>query len=865
MTKVKDRLLLLDANSYFYRAFYALPYLTSPKGQPTGAIYGTVNMLLSLLKTYPSALMVAVFDGPGPKFRHQLLSSYKSHRPPMPQEMVAQLAITKEVIRAMGILVLEQPGLEADDVIASLAHLGKQHHLKVVISTGDKDLTQLVDSEVLVVDTMRRRIFDAKEVEVKFGVSPAQMTEYLMLLGDQSDEIPGVPGIGKVTAAKLLQTYGNLDNILRHLNELPAKAANALKTALEKDQFTLTRKLVSLKLAPLDLSLDDITIKPQDTTKLKELYQELGFHQWLKALNSAGAAEIESAPKTSQPAQQELQLNILDNDSVKVLSEAKTLSLFWQQLKTLDCCAMLSEDHFQSCKFYTGSATFKLDQPLTKAFWEQLAKFKELTLVVSESKAWWKFWLQNQLPAPLVIRDVQLMAYLNDNARRHYALDDLISDYVTSNASSKPAQLLELDKVLKQQLMARPINLKLLTSIDQPLTKVLAKMELAGVQLDAKELTDFSQELATKVAELAAEIYLLAGREFNLNSPKQLSEVLYQQLNLPALKKTATGLHSTAEAVLQRLAPKHPLIAKLLTYRTLMKIKSTYLDPLPKLISQEDHRIHTSYHQTAVLTGRLSSSDPNLQNIPIWSEEGQRIRKAFKAPPGKQLLTIDYSQIELRIMAHLAGDEALIKAFKDGDDVHQRTAAEILAKPLNQVTDLERRLAKTINFGLIYGMSAFGLADRLHIANAEAMRYVQRYFERFKNVKNYIDAVHHAASENGYVETMLGRRLIIPNLHAAKVTLKQAAFRVAVNATVQGSAAELIKLAMIAVQQWIEHAKRDVRMLMQVHDELIFEVADDDAAECSAKIQHLMETAYQLKVPLEAKAGLGKTWEQAKH
>lgn len=901
-----DRLLLLDASSYFYRAYYAMPALVNAQGELTGAIYGTVNMLRSLLNQYPSRYVAVVFDSAGPSMRKELYPAYKANRPHMPDEMFRQLAPTKEIMQAMGFYLLERAGVEADDLLGSLASYGKRLGLEVIISTGDKDLAQLVDERVILVDTMSHSVYDPDGVEHKFGVKPNQIVDYLMLLGDSSDNIPGVSGIGKVTAAKLLQEYGNIENMLTHSDQLSPRIAEKLQQA--KSQFAWTRQLITLQ-SQMDLSIELLSLQPlaPDWQKLVELYQYYDFRKWLKEArehfeigNDVVKSNVRrpSYAAEGDDAEGFQQLDLFDSVSSTVSDEkldelfvrevtydSRELQQLLEDLQTTRECELLllgeqyeQYERLEVVCYSNGSVYhFSLADANSLTILRTIWQIPAVQYFSYDVKFWWKLILKNHWQFGGIWHDVKLAAYLQDNAHANYNLDEIMELYLNLDVAGRAGQdnlmvtgqlvrrLKDLYQGLEQQLADWSTSKYLLEQIDMPLAKVLAAMELHGVQLDAQELIRYSGELAEQLTELEEQIYQSTGMCFNLNSPKQLADVLYKHLQLPALKRTGTGQHSTSEQVLQKLIDHHPVVAMLLKYRGLMKMKSTYLDPLPQLISPTTGRVRTHYHQTSVLTGRLSSSAPNLQNIPMWSEAGQRIRRAFLAPTGKVLLAIDYSQIELRVMAHLAGDQTLINAFCAGEDVHRHTAAEVLGVAPEEVTEEDRRLAKTINFGLIYGMSSFGLAERLGMSRPAAASYVKRYFAGFPGVEKYIARVHEQVKQQGYVTTILGRKLFIPNLGAAQSRLRQAAYRVAVNATVQGSAAELIKLAMLSVQRWIESEALDILMLMQVHDELIFELPAERASEYGQHLKVLMENVYELRVPLVASVGCGATWEAAKH
>ncbi|MHB8622404.1 MAG: DNA polymerase I [Sulfuricaulis sp.] len=893
-------LVLVDGSSYLYRAFHAMPALANSRGQPTGAVYGVVNMLRRLLLDYEPEYMAVVFDAPGKTFRDEIYPEYKAHRPPMPDALSLQIDSVHAIIRALGLPLIQVQGVEADDVIGTLARAAAARARAVVISTGDKDLAQLVDGHVRLVDTMQDAEYDGAAVEAKFGVTPAQIVDYLALVGDTSDNIPGVPGVGPKTAAKWLQQYATLAGIVTHAGDIPGKAGENLRAAGE--QLALARRLATIKCdVDLKLTPDDLKRTPPDTARLRELFARLEFKAWLAEL---GGANPDVASTAGTPAVNAAYDMITDMAALDVwLQRLSTSELFAIDTETTSLDVLQAEIVGVSFTDQAGAGAYvplAHRYPGAPAQLERaavLAKLKPLLEDAARPKIGQNFKYDMNVLANYGIQlagmryDTMLESYVLDSTATRHDMDSLALKYIgyktvkyedvtghgkhQINFSEVPLALattyaaedaditFRLHQHLWPRLTATPTLVKLFDEIEMPLVSVLARMERHGVRIDVAMLRTQSGELAKRLLELEHEAYRLAGQPFNMGSPKQIQEVLYVKHKLPVLKKTPTGQPSTAEEVLQELALDYPLPQIILDYRGLAKLKSTYTDKLPEMIDPHTGRVHTSYHQAVAATGRLSSTDPNLQNIPIRTAEGRRVRQAFVAAPGYQILSADYSQIELRIMAHLSGDRGLIQAFAENMDVHRATAAEVFGVAPELVSDDMRRAAKAINFGLIYGMSAYGLAKQLHIDRAAAQEYVERYFKRYPGVRDYMERTRETARRQGYVETLFGRRLHTSEISAANMNRRQAAERAAINAPMQGTAADLIKLAMLAVDRWILESGLDIRMIMQVHDELVFEISDSALATAEERIRQAMSEVAQLSVPLVVDVGIGRNWDEA--
>jgi len=916
MSKPK-KLWLVDGSSYLYRAFFALPPLSTTTGIPTGAVLGVLNMLNKLLKEEDPELVAIVMDAPGRTFRDDLFEEYKAHRPPMPDELRAQIEPLIEAIPALGLPLLRIQGVEADDVIGTLAERAAKHGMKVVISTGDKDMAQLVNDDITIVNTMFDTKLDRAGVKAKFDVLPTQMVDYLALVGDSSDNIPGVPKVGPKTAAKWLNEYGSLDEIIKHAKDIEGKVGESLRDNL--DTLELSRKLATIR-CDLDLPLKptELTRKLPDVETLSALYKRLEMNSLLRQLTGTGAqaaggrdtaSERVSSGGASEPVsrppvparqyeaittQKQLDTWLAKLEKASLFAfDTETTSLDYMQAEIVGMSFCIDPGHAAYLPLahdYPG-APDQLDRKKT------LAKLKSLLESDKHPKVGHHLKYDAHVLQNHGIRlggmryDSMLESYvLNSSATRH-DMDSCAKLYLgvdtikyedvagkgakqipfnqvalkeaTEYAAEDADVTLQLHNVLHGELKKNKALLKVYEEIEQPLVPVLLEMEHRGVLVDRAKLRKQSGEIAKRLVELEADAHKSAGQPFNLDSPKQLQEILFTKLGLPVGQKTRTGQPSTSEDVLEELAEKYLLPRIILEYRGLAKLRSTYTEKLPEQIDEKTGRVHTSYHQAVAVTGRLSSSDPNLQNIPVRTPEGRRIRQAFIAPKGHLLLSADYSQIELRIMAHLSGDEGLRRAFADDGDIHRATAAEVFDAEPEKVTAEQRRAAKAINFGLIYGMSAFGLARQLGIERHAAQEYVARYFGRYPAVREYMDRTREQARSRGYVETAFGRRLYLPDIRSRDRNLQQYAERSAINAPMQGTAADIIKRAMIGVHAWLEESKVAAHLVMQVHDELVLEVANSAVEKVRRKVVEIMSGAAELSVALKVDTGSGPNWDDA--
>ncbi len=912
--------ILVDGSSYLYRAFHALPPLSTSKGQPTGAIKGVVNMLRSLRKEYPHSAMAVVFDAKGDTFRNAMYPEYKANRPPMPDELRSQVQPLHAIIRAMGIPLLIVDGVEADDVIGTLAMQAREHKHDVLISTGDKDMAQLVGPHVTLVNTMTNTVMDREGVIEKFGIAPEQIVDYLALMGDKVDNIPGVDKCGPKTAVKWLQEYGTLDNVIANADRIGGKIGENLRTAITF--LPLSRQLATIKV-DLDLPQNWHDLKPDepDRETLLALFTEMEFRSWINEISHGGdviaAVKQRDNTKDMFPAPEEpiAADNKLPDFTAQyeTVTDMEHLQRWIKKLAAADYFSFDTEtdqlDYMQAnivgLSFATacGEALYipvahdYLGAPAQLSRSETLQALKAILESDQHKKVMQhgKYDMNVLARAGITLRgvayDTMLESYVLDSVATRHNMDDLAKkylDYTTvgfEDIAGKGANqltfnqidlekaafyaaedadiTLRLHETLWPQLCKESALQSVFESIEMPLVPVLSRIERNGVLVDARILHQHSIELGERMQQLTQQAFELAGQEFNLGSPKQLQEIFYDKLQLPVLKKTPTGQPSTAEPVLAELALDFPLPKVIMEYRGLSKLKSTYTDKLPQMIDPATGRVHTSYHQAVTATGRLSSTDPNLQNIPVRTEEGRRVRQAFIASPGYKILAADYSQIELRIMAHLSADAGLCDAFAKGLDIHRATAAEVFGMALDKVTNEQRRSAKAINFGLIYGMSAFGLAKQLQTGRGQAQEYIDLYFSRYPGVLRYMEETRHHAAENGYVETLFGRRLYLPDIHAKNGGIRQAAERTAINAPMQGTAADIIKRAMISVDQWLATSGIDARMIMQVHDELVFEVAEKDVETLQHNVQGLMSGAAALHVPLVVDTGIGNNWDEA--
>ena len=899
------RLILVDGSSFLFRAYHAIPPLTSPKGVPTNAIHGVTNMLRKLIADYHSDYITVVFDAPGGTFRNELYAEYKAHRPPMPDDLRVQIEPLHQIIRAMGLPLIIESGIEADDVMGVLAKQAERQGYEIIISTGDKDMAQMVNEHIILENTMSNTRMDIQGVIDKFGVRPDQIIDYLALVGDSVDNIPGVPNCGPKTAAKWLAQYGTLDNLMAHADEIGGKIGDNLRASL--DHLPLSKQLTTIVCdMELPYIVEDCHQQPVNTAELIKLLTELGFLTWLKQLaNSAESPQVvpetanekpdvvESSYETILTEQQLNQwLNRIDNAELFAF-DTETTSLDYSKAQIVGVSFAVEAGkaaYLPLAHTYPG-APEQLDRTATLAKLKPLLENPDKHKLGQHLKYDAHVLANHGISLCGIAHDTMMESYvLNSTATKHN-MDDIAKTYLGVNtihyedvagkgAKQIPFQevaieqatpyaaedadiTLRLHQCLLPKLQQLPSLYALYTEIEIPLISVLERIESNGVLIDSAMLAQQSLEIASKVVSIEQHAHNLVGRTFNIGSPKQIQEILYDQQKLPVLKKTPTGQPSTDESVLQDLAVDYELPRLILEYRGLSKLKSTYTDKLPQQVNDKTGRVHTSYHQAVAATGRLSSTDPNLQNIPIKSEEGRKIRQAFIAPPGYKILAADYSQIELRIMAHLSGDSGLLDAFNEGLDVHRATAAEVFGVAPEQVTNDLRRSAKAINFGLIYGMSSFGLAKQLGLSRSQAQSYIDLYFARYPGVKNYMDTIREQAREQGYVETLFGRRLYLPEIKSKNAAMRQYAERTAINAPMQGTAADIIKRAMIATDQWLIREQADAKMIMQVHDELVFEIAEDKLADYSDTIRSLMCNAAELTVPLIVDVGIGNNWDEA--
>ncbi|MCB1699478.1 MAG: DNA polymerase I [Pseudomonadales bacterium] len=904
MTADSAPIVLVDGSSYLYRAFHALPPLTNSSGQATGAVKGVISMIRRLHKDYPGSPVAVVFDAKGKTFRDEMFPEYKAQRPPMPDELREQIEPIHAIVKAMGLPLLCVDGVEADDVIGTLARQAAAQGRAVVISTGDKDMAQLVDEHVTLVNTMTETVLDVAGVEQKFGIPPELVIDLLALMGDKADNIPGVPGVGEKTALGLLQGLGGLDAIydsLEKVSELSFRGAKtmAAKLKAEKEKAYMSYSLATIKTdVALDLTPEQLHNSEPDRTALVDWYTRMEFRSWLEEILSGDGPElaaevmpVEYDIVTTQQALDEWLQRLRDAELFAF--DTETTSLDYMEARVVGVSfavepgraayVPLAHDYLGAPQQLARDAVLDQLKPLLED--ERRAK-------VGQNLKYDASVLANHGIDLKGIRfDTMLESYVLDSTATRHDMDSLALKYLghktihfediagkgvkqlTFNqikveeagpyAAEDADITLRLHQVLWPRLSEQAGPCEVFGSIEMPLVPLLSRLERQGALISRELLAAQSGELGARLQELEAGAHELAGQEFNLGSPRQLGQILFEKLELPIIKKTPKGAPSTAEEVLAELALDYPLPKLLLEHRSLSKLKSTYTDKLPEMINPGTGRVHTSYHQAVAATGRLSSSDPNLQNIPIRTQEGRRIRQAFIAPQGYRIVAADYSQIELRIMAHLSADPGLLKAFREGQDVHRATAAEVFEVNLDEVSGDQRRKAKAINFGLIYGMSAFGLARQLHLGRSEAQQYIDRYFERYPGVQQYMDRTRALAREQGYVETLFGRRLHLPEINARNKMRAQAAERTAINAPMQGTAADIIKRAMLAVDHWLGDEGPDARMIMQVHDELVFEVASAEVGPVSERICSLMSAAAELAVPLLVEAGSGANWDEA--
>ncbi|MEQ4625880.1 DNA polymerase I [Providencia manganoxydans] len=924
----ENPLILVDGSSYLYRAYHAFPPLTNSAGEPTGAMYGVLNMLRSLIMQYKPSHVAVVFDAKGKTFRDELFESYKSHRPPMPDDLREQIAPLHEMVEAMGLPLLVVSGVEADDVIGTLARQASQKGIPVLISTGDKDMAQLVEPNITLINTMTNTILGPQEVEDKYGVPPELIIDFLALMGDSSDNIPGVPGVGEKTALALLQGIGSLEKIYNSLDDIAPLGFRGSKTLAPKMEENRELAFLSYQLATiktdveLEKTCEELAVSEPNVDKLHQLFSRYEFKRWLADVESGtwmdaknGKSSAPTATKFEKKVEAIVAAPILNAENYQTILEQADLERWVKKLASAPLFAFDTETDSlntqearlvgMSFAIEAGRAAYLplghdyLDAPVQLPLDDVLAAMKPILendkiLKVGQNLKYDAEVLLNYgIELKGIEFDTMLESYVLNSvagmgrhdmdslAERHLnhktvsfeeiagkgkkqlTFNQIALEQAANYAAEDADVTLLLHQALYPQLEVEPKLNKVFREIEMPLVPVLVRMERTGVLIDANVLAAQSKQITARLAELEKEAFELAGEEFNLASPKQLQTILFEKLQLPIIKKTPSGAASTNEEVLEELALDHALPKLLLEHRSLAKLKSTYTDKLPLMISPKTQRVHTSYHQAVTATGRLSSRDPNLQNIPVRTEEGRRIRQAFIARKGYKVVAADYSQIELRIMAHLSQDKGLLTAFAEGKDIHRATAAEVFGVPLEQVTNDQRRSAKAINFGLIYGMSAFGLARQLGIPRGEAQRYMDLYFERYPGVLRYMENTRHQASEQGYVETLEGRRLYLADIKSSNGMRRKAAEREAINAPMQGTAADIIKKAMIAVDSWLRAEKPNADMLMQVHDELVFEVKESELDGVIEKVRELMEQSMQLDVPLKVDVGIGDNWDEA--
>ncbi len=924
----KPPFILVDGSSYLFRAFHGLPPLTNSKGQDTGAIYGVVNMLKSLIKQYNPTHMAVIFDAKGKTFRDDIYKEYKANRPPMPDELRSQIEPLHTIIKAMGLPVIVESGVEADDVIGTLAKHATEKGIETLISTGDKDMAQLVNEHVTLINTMTNQIMDVEGVNTKFGIPPELVIDFLALKGDKVDNIPGVPGVGDKSAQALLNGIGGIDDIYKNLDkiaDLSFRGSKSMAAKMEEyeEQARLSYTLATISV-DLDLEYDVETLMPcqADNEQLRDLFAEYEFKRWhaeVSALVAGGDTsntpstdandnddnEEESGSSLSVEIDKLKYETVLDKDRFNewvdklakaelIAFDTETTSLNYMdaEIVGVSFCIEEGEAAYVPVAHDYPDAPAQLSREFVLDALKPILESDQVIKVGQHIKYDKNVLANYDITLNGIGFDTMLESYvLNSTAQRH-DMDSLALAYLGHKtihfeeiAGKGAKQLtfnqinldeagpyaaedaditLRLHNAIWSKLKDIPELKNLLIDVEVPLACVLSRMEQEGVLIDSQRLRQQSQDLATRIAELENEVHEEAGEPFNLGSTKQLQHVLFEKMSLPVIKKTPKGAPSTSEDVLQELALEYPLPKKIMEYRGLTKLKNTYTDKLPKMINHRTGRVHTSYHQAVTATGRLSSTDPNLQNIPIRNEEGRRVRQAFVPREGNKFVAADYSQIELRIMAHLSGDKGLLDAFANGKDIHKATAAEVFGVPLEDVTTEQRRSAKAINFGLIYGMSAFGLSKQLNIPRNEAQKYMDLYFERYPGVLEYMDSTRETAKEKGYVETVFGRRLYLPDIKASNGARRKGAERAAINAPMQGTAADIIKMAMIKVDDWIrKNASDDVTMMMQVHDELVFEIKEDKVDAYVSTITSLMESAATLNVPLVVEAGVGENWDEA--
>ncbi|WP_392561222.1 DNA polymerase I [Orbus sturtevantii] len=919
----QNPIILVDGSSYLYRAFFATPPLKNPKGEPSGAVYGVINMIRSLINQYSPTHIAVVFDAKGGSFRKEIYSEYKATREAMPEDLRVQIEPIHAILNAMGLPLLCVEGVEADDVIGTLAKRAEAEGLDVLISTGDKDMAQLVSGKITLINTMNNVVLDPQGVEQKFGVPPNKIIDFLALMGDSSDNIPGVAGVGEKTATSLLTEFSSIDDIYQHIDnidKLTIRGAKSIKQKLidNENNARLSYLLATIKTdVAIDLTNEQLKPKPYDNNKLREFFEYQGFNRWINDLQSGSFIKAKTIVPSNELINNDIESDQLinaqsDDKNYQTILTSEQLDSWVVKLKSAQLFAFDTEtnsiDHFhaqlvgislsinpnEAC--YIPIHHYYLGVPKQLSIDEIIQKLKpifedeNIKKIGQNAKFDYCILANYGITVKGIAFDTMLESYVLNSNERH-DMDSMARKYL----DHKTVTYDELTKVDRKKVTIDMVDIeqttlyasedaditlllhnhlwpniekesqlkKLFTDIEMPLAIILANMERTGVLIDEKQLNQHSKELKIKLDQLEKQIHELAGEPFNIASPKQLQVILFEKKQLPIIKKTPKGDPSTNEEVLSELANDYELPRLILEYRGLAKLKNTYTDKLPLMISEKDHRIHTNYNQVGTVTGRLSSNDPNLQNIPVRNEEGRKIRQAFIAPKGYKIVSADYSQIELRIMAHLSQDKNLLDAFANDKDIHRFTASEILSKNEQDVTSEERRRAKAVNFGLIYGMSAFGLSKQINIARHEAKFYIDSYFERYPNVERYMENTRLLAAEKGYVETLSGRRLYLPKINSSNGIEKRAAERAAINAPMQGTAADIIKTAMIEMDKFIDTQNDKIKMIMQVHDELVFEVKENDIDFIAKQIKSIMENCYKLAIPLKVDIGIGDNWDQA--
>ena len=893
MSEEKDPIILVDGSSYLYRAYHALPPLMTSKNQPTGAIKGVISMIKRVLIDHPDSPLAVVFDAKGKTFRHDMYSEYKANRPPMPEDLVQQIEPIHRIISLMGIKLIMISGVEADDVIGTLAEQARQKKLNTVISTGDKDMTQLVCDNVSVVNTMSGELLDENGVMKKFGVGPELITDYLALIGDKSDNVPGVDKVGPKTAVKWLNEYKNIEGIKKNAESIGGKVGENLRSSIET--LDLAHELVKIKIdVPLEIGIEDLAVSEPDVEQLSEVYKELEFNSWLQEVpaNKTVKSEINSSYVciSTEKSLKELIKKASKAKTIAVDTETTGLDYMDTELVGISLSYQAGEAYYIPLK-HDDDSVDQLDLDIVLKELRPLLEDSSNKIIGQNIKFDRNVLAKYGVDIASIKNDTMMMSYVLDASATRHNLDALSSYYLNYKTSTfedvagKGVKQITFDKVpieaatnyaaedaditlrlyeeLNPRLEGEGTLNKLNDEIEIPLIEVLSEMEQNGAILNSKILNSQSKDLESRIKKLEEKAYQLAGEEFNLGSTKQLREIFFEKLKYRIIKKTPGGQPSTDEKVLAELAEEYELPKVLLEHRTLSKLKSTYTDKLPNQVSQSTGKVHTSFHQAVTTTGRLSSSDPNLQNIPIRTEDGRRIRQAFEPSKGNKFISADYSQIELRVMAHMSKDAGLLQAFQEGEDVHSKTASEVFDVGIKEVTSDLRRNAKAINFGLIYGISAFGLGKQLGISRNLAAEYMAMYFEKYPDVKKYMESTKEFASQNGYVETLFGRRLYLRDINATNAMRRQASERAAINAPVQGTAADIMKIAMINMHKAIKKEKSEAKLILQVHDELILDTPKDEIDKIVSLITDSMMGAANLDVPLEIDIGIGDNWDQA--